>query len=411
MRRLAAIATATRESLLLCLLVSPVGLLAGSASALFLRLLDGTTGLNQANPWLLYLLPLAGLPIIWLYRNLGGESEQGGNLILGQIHAPGGGVPARMAPLVLVGTLTSHLFGASVGREGTAVQMGGSLASAYARLTRLASRHLGALLVAGIAAGFGSVFGTPLAGAVFAIEVLVAGRLRLRWLAPALAASYVAHLTCLAWGARHASYALGEGAAATDILLLGKVVVAALAFGLAARTFIGVSHGMTAALGRVAPSPYARVAIGGAALIGLVHLTGGWDYLGLGASSPDPRAVTIASAFTPGGAAAWSWWWKLLFTALCLSAGFKGGEVTPLFFIGATLGHALAGWLGAPVSLFAGLGLVAVFAGAANTPLACLVMGLELFGPAHALPLALACLVAFAASGRGSIYAAQRRPA
>lgn len=410
MRRLAAIARTIGDTARVCVLVIPVGLLTGSASALFLHLLEGTTQLNQARPWLLYFLPVAGLALIWLYQKIGQASARGNDLILEQIDTPSDGVPRRMAPLVLVGTLISHLFGASVGREGTAVQMGGSLAAAYAKLTHLASKNLSAILVAGIAGGFGSVFGTPLAGAIFAIEVLVIGRLQLRWLLPALVASFTAHLTCLKWGAVHANYAIGEITTGMDSVLLGKVLLAAIAFGLTARIFVGMSQGMGEALRRLAPSPYVRVALGGTVLIGLVHLTGGWDYLGLGATASNPGATTIASAFEPGGASTWSWWWKLVFTALCLSAGFKGGEVTPLFFIGATLGHILAVLLGAPVGLFAGLGLVAIFAGAANTPLACFVMGLELFGLAHALPLALACWVAFAVSGRTGIYSAQRQP-
>lgn len=409
MRATRDIAGAARGMLRLSFHAMPVGLLAGTASAAFLNLLGKVTAAHQAHPWLLFLLPLAGLPMVWLYQRHGGAATQGSNLILEQIHAPGGGVPRRMAPLVLAGTLVSHLFGASVGREGTAVQMGGSLASAYARSPAAAPRDRTGLLVAGVAAGFGSVFGTPLAGALFAIEVLVVARLQLRWLVPALVASWVAHLTCLAWGARHATYAIAETAEPADLALLAKVAVAGAAFGLASRAFIGVSHGMTRALGQLTASPYLRIVVGGGACIGLVALVGSRDYLGLGVESADPRAVTLASAFMPGGAAAWSWWWKILFTALALSAGFKGGEVTPLFFIGATLGNTLAVLLGAPVCLLAGLGFVAVFAGAANTPLACIVMGIELFGPAHAMPLAIACLTAFAVSGRTGIYPAQRR--
>lgn len=410
MRGLAAIARTTGDTARLCVLVIPVGLITGSASALFLYLLEDTSQLNQAHPWLLYFLPLAGLALVWVYQRVGQATVRGSDLILEQIHRPDDGVPRRMAPLVLVGTLISHLFGASVGREGTAVQMGGSLAATYARLTHLSSKNLRAILVAGVAGGFGSVFGTPLAGAIFAIEVLVIGRLQLQWLAPALVASYVAHLTCLKWGADHANYAIGAITTGIDSVLLVKIVLAAIAFGLTARIFVGMSQGMGEALRRLAPSPYLRVALGSIVLIGLVHLTSGWDYLGLGATSLNPEATTIASAFEPGGASTWSWWWKLLFTALCLSAGFKGGEVTPIFFVGATLGHVLAGLLGAPVSLFAGLGLVALFAGAAHTPLACFVMGLELFGATYALPLALACWVAFAVSGRTGIYSAQRSP-
>ena len=398
------------ETLPLAALAVPVGLLAGGASALFLALLGCATAAWQAHGWLLYLLPVAGLGVVWLYRNLGGEAARGTDLLIEQAAAGGCAVPRRLTPLVLAGTLLSHLFGASVGREGTAVQMGGGLASAVVRLGGLPARFPAAMLVAGMAGGFGSVFGTPWAGAIFAIEVMVVGRLQWRWLAPALAASFSAHALCLALGARHAAYAIATPARATDWALMAKLLVAGAAFGLAARTYVGVSQGMGAALRRLAPSPYARVLLGGVALVGLVELTGARDCLGLGADSPDPSATTLASAFAVGGAGAWSWWWKLVFTALCLSAGFKGGEVTPLFFIGATLGNVLAGPLGAPVDLLAGLGLVAVLAGAANTPLACVAMGIELLGPAHALPLALACLAAFACSGRRGIYAAQRRP-
>lgn len=410
MGRAQAIATA-KDAAWLCLLVIPIGLLSGAASALFLQLLDWVTAIHQAHAWLLYLLPLAGLPIVWLYRNLGAASEQGSDLLLARIHSPDGGVPRRMAPLVLLGTLVSHLFGGSVGREGTAVQMGGSLASTYARLARLDDRHFRALLVAGIAAGFGSVFGTPLAGAIFAIEVLVVGRLQFRWLAPALTASLMAHLTCLWLGAQHTNYTILSPVKLLDVSLLAKVAFAGAVFGLAARAFKGMSQGCRLALERIAPSAYVRMLVGGLAVIGLVSLIGSRDYLGLGVSSADPSAVTLASAFTAGGAAAWSWWWKLLLTALTLAAGFKGGEVTPLFFVGATLGNVLAGPLGVPVDLLAGLGLIAVFAGAANTPIACAMMGLELFGPGYALPVTLACVTAYLVSGRTSIYAAQRRPA
>ena len=143
-------------------------------------------------------------------------------------------------------------------------------------------------------------------------------------------------------------------------------------------------------------------------MISLVYALGTRDYLGLGVTSPDPGAVTLLSAFTAGGATPWSWWWKLLFTAVTLGSGFKGGEVTPLFFIGATLGHTLALLLGAPVDLFAALGFLALFAGATNTPLASTVMGLELFGATHAVCFATACFIAYLFSGHSGIYSAQR---
>ncbi len=398
------------------LLAVPVGLLAGSASAFFLWSLDRVTGARWQHPWLLWLLPVAGFGVGWIYHRLGQTAGRGTNLILDQIHEPGGGVPARMAPLVLFGTLATHLCGGSAGREGTAVQMGGSLADTLARLCGSDASTRRTLLIAGIAAGFGSVFGTPLAGAIFALEVLVVGRLACRHFVPALVASIVGDLICSAWGIRHAVYSLGLGgttafAAPLDPWLLIKVVVVAVAFGLVARSFSELTHRLHAGLKHVVPYAPFRPVLGGLAVIALVYLGGTRDYLGLGVSSPDPQAVTLLSAFQTGGAGTWSWAWKLLFTVVTLASGFKGGEVTPLFFIGAALGHTLALPLGAPVGLFAGLGLIAIFAGATKTPLACTVLGIELFGAHAAVYFALACYVAFFASGRTGIYTAQRRPA
>ncbi|MBS0633285.1 MAG: voltage-gated chloride channel family protein [Verrucomicrobia bacterium] len=393
------------------LLALPVGALAGSASALFLWALERVTTLRWENPWLLWLLPVAGFLIGWIYLRFGQRAEAGNNLIMEEIHEPGGGVPGRMAPLVLIGTLVTHLCGGSAGREGTAVQMGGSLAGLFGRLTRLSADNRRLLLMAGVAAGFGSVFGTPLTGAIFAMEVLVIGQVRYDALIPVLVASLAGDYTCTAWGIRHTPYhiALGEaGPFHIDPALLGKVVLVAMLFGLVSRAFATVTHTIKNTFARYVPYAPLRPVIGGVLVIALVALVGTRDYLGIGVTSPEPGAVTILSAFTPDGATPWSWFWKLLFTAVTLGSGFKGGEVTPLFFIGATLGNALAWLVGAPVDLFAGLGFIAVFAGATNTPLACTVMGIELFGAGHAVYFAVACFVAYLFSGHAGIYSAQR---
>jgi H+/Cl- antiporter ClcA len=156
------------------------------------------------------------------------------------------------------------------------------------------------------------------------------------------------------------------------------------------------------------PNPWLVPVAGGLIIIGLTYLAGTFDYLGLGVTTPRGKGVSIVTAFKEGGATSWSWSWKLLFTAVTLSSGFKGGEVTPLFFIGATLGNTLAGLLGAPVDLFAGLGFIAVFAGATNTPLACTMMGVELFGGEHVLYFAIACFTAYFFSGHSGIYTSQK---
>jgi H+/Cl- antiporter ClcA len=390
-----------------------IAALAGTSCAFFLGALEAVTRIRFAHPWLLYFLPPAGMAVAWLYQRHGGTADGGNNLILDRIHDPGGGVPRRMAPLVLFGTLVTHLCGGSAGREGTAVQMGGSIAGAVARHFGIAAEKLPLLLMAGVAAGFGAVFGTPLAGAVFAVEVVVVGRPKLRALPLCLLAAFSGDLVCRAWGAGHTHYHIDGitgplAARYFDAGLLGKIALAAVAFGLVARCFAALCHGLADILRRAIPRPVWRPAAGGAAVIVLFWLAGTPDYLGLGVWSPDPQAVSLVSLFDSSAIHPWAWAWKLAFTVVTVSAGFKGGEVTPLFFIGAALGNALSAPLGAPPELFAALGFVAIFAAATNTPLACTLMGVELFGPAHALPLALACALAFLCSGHAGIYRSQR---
>jgi len=396
------------------ILVLPMAAVVGSLCALFLWSLDRATEARFDCPWLIFLMPVAGFLMVLAYQRFGRGAEGGNNLIVDQIHEPGGGVPLRMAPFILVSTVLTHLVGGSAGREGTAVQLGGSIASAFAKLFRLSHAEVRILLMAGIAAGFGAVFGTPIAGAVFALEVLTIGRMQYEALIPSLAAAIAADWTCHAWGIEHIQYHIaylaGTPASAfhLDALLLAKVGVAGVLFGLMARCFSEISHGMSAAFKRVCAYAPLRPVIASIVLIGLVYVLGTREYLGLGVWSPNPGDATIPGFFDPGRIDYWSWFWKTVFTIVTLSAGFKGGEVTPLFFIGAALGNAIAAVLGAPVDLFAALGFVAVFAGATNTPLACMIMGIELFGSAHTVYLAVACFLAYICSGHTSIYLSQR---
>jgi H+/Cl- antiporter ClcA len=396
-------------------LAVPMAAAVGSACALFLWSLEKVTTLRWEHPNLLFALPVSGVVLGLAYHFFGKGSEGGNNLIIEEIHQPDAGVPRRMAPLILIGTLATHLFGGSAGREGTAVQMGGSLASAFGRLWPSSARDRRILLMAGMAAGFGGVFGTPLAGTIFAIEVLAVGQMSYEALIPCLIASVVSDGTCAAWGIRHTDYHLAAlvGGSSDGVLLLNgwlllKVIAASVAFGLTSVLFSESLHGVQEIFRKIIPRPYLRPLLGGALVIGLVYLFGTRDYLGLGLHSPDPASVTILSSFHDGGAGNFSWLLKLIFTVVTLAAGFKGGEVTPLFFIGASLGNVLARLMGAPVELFAALGFVAVFAGATNTPLACTIMAIELFGPTHVVSYAIACYLAYLFSGHTGIYKSQR---
>ncbi len=395
----------------------PIAIVIGSIVALFLWLLNWATQFRFTHPWLLYLLPVAGIAIYFTYKYWGKSSDKGNNLIMDEIHQPGGGVPRRMAPLVLAATIVTHLFGGSAGREGTAVQIGGSIAQMFSKWFNLNDVDTRIILTAGIAAGFGAVFGTPLTGAIFALEVLTIGRIQYNALLPCLVAGIVSDLTVSAWGVHHTAYHINivppvahllSNYFSLDILLLVKVIVASIAFGLASLLFAEAVHGLKNLFNKFIYPKWAIPAVGGLIVIALTFILAKPDYLGLGVSPEYVGAVTIPSAFNTGGADTWSWLWKTIYTTITLGTGFKGGEVTPLFYIGATLGNTLSVLMNAPVSLFAALGFIAVFAGATNTPLACTFMGIELFGGEYALFFAVACFTAYFFSGDSGIYSSQR---
>lgn len=379
-----------------------VGLVCGSASALFLWLLDLATALRERNAALIWALPLAGLAIGVVYERLGKPIQAGNNLVIDTIHDDGPEIPLRMAPMVLLGTVLTHLFGGSAGREGTAVQMGASLTDALAqRLPWSSARELRRkLLAAGVAGGFGSVFGTPLAGAVFGLEFVVLGRIQYDALLLSLVASLVGDLTTRAWGIVHTPYPEVPALALTPLVAI-KWLVFAAAVALTTGVFIELTHWLRQRGERHLPSLPARMALAGVGVVALWQLFGTSDYLGLG-------VPTIVRAFEDPTLPLYAFAAKLLFTAITLGGGFLGGEVTPLFFVGATLGNALARGLDLPLPLAAGVGLAAVFGSAANTPLALSIMAVELLG-ARVLPhVALVSVVAYLLTGPRSIYRAQR---
>ena len=377
-----------------------VGIACGAASAAFLVLLEHATELRSSHEYLVYTLPLAGVLIGLAYERWGKSIKGGNNLVLDTIHEGAPQLPLRMAPMVLLGTVLTHVFGGSAGREGTAVQMGASLADAIAHRLRVSKQVRRQLLAAGVAGGFGSVFGTPIAGAVFGLEVVVIGRLEYDALVPALVASIVGDVVTRSLGVSHTAYPQLASLGLTPGVI-GKLCLLGAAMALATIAFIELTHRLKGLLETHVPRLPARMFLGGLTVVVLWKVVGTSDYLGLG-------VPTIVRAFTDHDLPSYSFALKLLFTAVTLSAGFLGGEVTPLFFVGATLGSVLARLLGLPIGLGAGVGLAAVFAAGANTPLALSIMAAELLGVAVLPHVMIVAVVAYILSGHRGIYPSQR---
>ena len=384
---------------------SAVGVLSGAASAGFLWLLGRVIRLRQEHLWLLALLPLFGLISAYLYRRFGKESEGGGSLILDEVLEFRGRVRSRLAPLVLVGTLLTHLGGGSAGREGTAVQMGASLARSLGKLPfawlRLNNSRQRLLLMAGVSAGFGSLFGTPAAGAIFGMEVIAIGKIHYEGIIICATASMVANWVCRGLGAHPIRYMVAVPEFTGSLGL--KVALFALPVAITAGVFSEFSHWLASwTKAKFANYWTLRPMVGGAAVIALFLVLREDGYLNLGLPFLD-AIFNQHSATVP-----WAFAAKLLITCVTIGFGFKGGEVTPIFVIGALLGATLAPALHVPIPFLAAIGFITLAAAASNTPLASMVMGIELFGAAFAGPLVISCFLAYVLVGHRGIYGGHR---
>lgn len=375
-----------------------IGLLSGSASALFLVALEWVTQIREYNNWIIWLLPLGGLLIGLVYHYYGASVVKGNNLLLEEYENPQQPIPFKMAPLVLIGTLITHLVGGSAGREGTAVQMGGAIADQFSNWFKLDQNDRKTILILGISAGFASVFGTPLAGALFALEIVYFSKINLKSVLLSFAVAYAANYTVELWQVTHTHYSIPILAELNGINLLWTIGVGII-FGLAALLFSRSTHFWSHLFSKYIQYAPIRPLIGGTILAIILFFIGTTKYIGLGI----PEIVKAFS--TPNDS--YDFLLKILFTGFTLGAGFRGGEVTPLFFIGATLGSALSVVVPLPIALIVGMGFVAVFSGATHTPIACTVMGMELFGIKSGIFIGIACFVAYFTSGSVGIYSSQ----
>ncbi len=392
------------------LLTIPVGLFSGIVGALFLYGLQEAADFRMQHiSYIVFFLPLAGILVAMAYHVWGGDASKGNNLVINEINKGGGKIPWIMTPLVVLGTLISHVFGASVGREGTAVQLGASIADQFPRLFKLDEIDRKVIILSGVAAGFAAVFGTPFTAIVFSLEVAMIGKIRTDAIFPVLMASLFGFLASYQVsdfiGYHHVHYQHIKIPEISFLTLLW-VVLGGIVFGVVAKYFSILTAQIQGYFNDKIDIPFYRPFAGGIIFVVtyymLFFLTKDTSmYLGLGVD-------TIRDSFT-FSMPIYAFAIKFFLTALCVGAGFRGGEVTPLFFIGALLGNALAvvfpGTL--PMELWVGLGFVAVFSGAAKTPIACAIMGMELFGAEAGILFLVVCVVSFMVSGKHSIYADQ----
>ena len=373
-----------------------VGLLCGLLGSAFHIGVERAAQIRSENGWVLYTLPAAGVLAVALYRLFRTEG-QGTNNILQEIQS-GNGISLSLVPAIFLTTVLTHLAGGSAGREGAALQMGGGIGYNTGKLLRLDDRDLRTATMIGMAAFFSALFGTPLAAAVFSLEVISVGLIYHAAFVPCFLGSMTAYGVSLLLGVEPTRFAVSVPP--LDVLMLVRIAVLAVFGGTLSAVFCAVLHITEKKLDELVKNPWLRAFLGGLVLLGLSLLTGG-DYNGAGMG-------VIANAIEKGQAAPEAFLWKMLFTAITLAVGFKGGEVVPSFFVGAAFGCVFGPLLGIPAGFSAAAGLITVFCGAVNCPLASVFLAVELFGADGLLFYALACGLSFVFSGYSGLYSSQR---
>lgn len=374
------------------------GLACGLAGAAFAWCVAQATALRAAHPWLLLLMPLAGLAIVLSYRAAGMENDSGTNQIIASVRG-GKRPPVRLAPLIFLGSVLTHLTGGSAGREGAALQIGGSISAGIGRLLRLGDLHLNTIIQCGMAGLFSALFGTPLTATVFALEVVNVGHFRYAALFPCLLSALIANAIPRALGLPAEAYHLGGLPQMEPLALLQCGALAILA-ALVSIAFCVLMHETGHLYQKYIPNQYLRALVGAALVILLTLVEGSGDYNGAGGH-------IIELAVEGQVRVPWAFLLKMLFTALTLGAGFRGGEIVPTLFIGSTFGCAMGPLLGLDPAFGAAVSMIALFCGVVNCPMASIFLAIELFGGEGLLFFALACALSFLVSGKYSLYASQ----
>ncbi len=387
-------------SLKYVLLAILTGVLVGIIDAVFGRGLLAISDFRTTHYlYLIPFLPFAGLLITWMYHHFSETSLKGMTLVFETGQKKRDDIPLFLIPLVMFGTWITHLFGGSAGREGVAVQIGATLSHALGRRFHLPKDNR-VMLITGMAAGFGGLFQTPLAAVFFSMEVIVAGKIQYEALLPALIASYTAAYTSHTLGLEKFYVPLKDTLKISDANMAARLVILGILFGLAGRSFSFLLAKSKKIVAEKMTNPYIRIGVSSIPLALILFLLYNGRYSGLGTN-------LISAAFSDGTIYPYDWILKLLLTVLTLAIGYQGGEVTPLFSIGASLGIVLGGSLGLSPVHCAALGYAAVFAGATNTLFAPVLIGLEVFGTNDMVPFLIVCIFAYLVNGDNSIYAAQ----
>lgn len=374
-----------------------IGLISGLASTLIFTCFDLATRVRIAYPWLIFFLPFVGLGIGFLFYRYGTPIERGTHLLIDEIHEPRSFIPKRMSPLIFFTAILTQFFGGSAGREAPAVQLSGALTDHIAQLLKVSRDNRKIFLISSIGSGFSAIFGLPLAGAIYGLEITALGSLRYSAVFPCFVSSIVAASVPEFFHILHPHrfYKIASFPEFNLSVIL-SLIVAGLIFGLVTRFFIVAIHTIGDLFAKYVTFMPFRPMLGGIIIMLLTLLVGHQHYNGLGiptiiASFQMPLPVTDFIN-------------KTVFTAITLGSGFKGGEITPLFFVGTTLGNGLSQFLPLPLSLLAGLGLVSLFSGASKAPLTSIVLAIELFGTSVSIYAVITCLFAYLFSGNCGLY-------